>query len=77
MYVCVCNAVTERQIKRAYSEGACSMRALREQLGVAGCCGCCAPAAREVLRRCQAEDAERERACTTLLPVLPEAPTAG
>ncbi|MFN8835328.1 MAG: bacterioferritin-associated ferredoxin [Betaproteobacteria bacterium] len=56
MYVCLCNAVTERQIREAVDEGVRSMRALRQQLGVASCCGRCAPYARQVL--------EETRACT-------------
>ena len=52
MYVCVCNAVTDCQIRDAYCEGACSMRELRKRLGVAGCCGRCAQCARDVLNEC-------------------------
>ncbi len=55
MYVCICNAITDRQIIQAHKEGACSMRALRKKLGVADCCGRCAPAARDVLARCKAD----------------------
>lgn len=55
MYVCVCNAVTDCQIREAYCEGACSMRKLREKLGVAGCCGRCAPCAKDVLVKCRQE----------------------
>ncbi len=68
MYVCVCNAVTDCQIRDAYCEGVCSMRALRERLGVAGCCGRCAPSARDVLSRCR-QDHER----TASRPVLAQA----
>jgi bacterioferritin-associated ferredoxin len=50
MYVCVCNAVTERDIGCAVAEGCCSLRDLREQLGVGACCGRCTDHAREVLR---------------------------
>lgn len=50
MYVCVCNAVTERDIGSAVAEGCGSLRQLREQLGVGACCGRCAGCAREVLR---------------------------
>lgn len=57
MYVCVCNAVTDCQIREAYCEGACSMRKLREKLGVAGCCGRCAPCAKDVLVKCRQEAA--------------------
>lgn len=55
MYVCVCNAVTDCQIREAYCNGACSMRQLRSELGVGGCCGRCAKCARGVLRECQQE----------------------
>jgi bacterioferritin-associated ferredoxin len=61
MYVCVCNAVTDNQIRAAYCEGACSMRELRQRLGVDGCCGRCAPCARDVLMQCR-QEVERERA---------------
>ncbi len=50
MYVCVCNAVTERHIDQAVRDGATSLRELRERLGVAGCCGRCATCARDCLR---------------------------
>lgn len=50
MYVCLCKQVTDGDIRAAVeTEGASSMRDLRRQLGVATCCGCCAPCAREVL----------------------------
>ena len=50
MYVCVCNAVTERDIFSAVSEGCASLRQLREQLGVGACCGRCKGCARNVLQ---------------------------
>jgi bacterioferritin-associated ferredoxin len=50
MYVCLCNAVTDRQIRAAVVEGATSMRHLKRELGVASCCGQCAPCARGVLK---------------------------
>jgi bacterioferritin-associated ferredoxin len=49
MYVCVCNAVTDRQIRQAIDAGARSMRDLRQQLGVCSDCGKCGPCARELL----------------------------
>jgi len=55
MYVCVCNAVTERHIGRAVSEGAKTLRDLRNTLGVAGECGRCACCARDCLRSALAE----------------------
>lgn len=50
MYVCVCKAVTDRQIRQAVELGARSLADLKESLGVATGCGKCAPCAREVLR---------------------------
>ena len=42
MYVCVCKAVTDRQIREAVFDGARTLRDLRKQLGVASECGRCA-----------------------------------
>jgi bacterioferritin-associated ferredoxin len=49
MYVCVCKAVTDTQIKRAISEGVCSRRELFKCLGVGGDCGKCNPHVKELL----------------------------
>jgi len=50
MYICICNAVTEREIRETARLGARSLRDLREELGVAGKCGRCKAAAAEILR---------------------------
>jgi bacterioferritin-associated ferredoxin len=50
LYVCVCNAVTDSQIRDAICEGACSMRELRQKLGVASECGRCSQCALGILR---------------------------
>lgn len=50
MYVCVCHAVTERDIEGAVAGGCCSLRQLREQLGVGSTCGRCARCAREAMQ---------------------------
>jgi bacterioferritin-associated ferredoxin len=49
MFICVCNAITERQVKAAVADGATSLADLQGQLGVAACCGCCADTASEYL----------------------------
>ena len=41
MYVCLCNGITDTQIRDAVTDGACSMRDLRERLDVANQCGKC------------------------------------
>ncbi len=50
MYVCICHAVTDRDIRTCIEDGADSMRALRKQLCVGTQCGKCARHAREILR---------------------------
>jgi bacterioferritin-associated ferredoxin len=42
MYVCLCSGITDKQIRRAIADGAGSLQALRDQLGVASQCGGCA-----------------------------------
>lgn len=42
MYICLCSAVTDHQIRRAISEGANTLQALGDRLGVARQCGGCA-----------------------------------
>jgi bacterioferritin-associated ferredoxin len=49
MYICLCNAVTDRQIKETVAAGATSLTDLQSQLGVATCCGCCADLASSFL----------------------------
>lgn len=49
MYVCICNRVTDKDIKRAATEGATSVSDLRHMLGVSNQCGSCEQAAQDVL----------------------------
>ena len=41
MFVCICNAITDHQIKETVAAGASTLADLQSQLGVATCCGCC------------------------------------
>lgn len=52
MYVCICRAVTEHEIRDAIELGAHSMLALRHQLGVSTECGKCAAEVRRILKEC-------------------------
>ncbi|MEM9172960.1 MAG: (2Fe-2S)-binding protein [Pseudomonadota bacterium] len=54
MYVCICQAITEKQVAAAVNNGADTVEALRDQLGVASCCGTCAPTAEEVIAQTRA-----------------------
>ena len=49
MYVCVCNAVTDRAILKAIDAGAHSFESLVEELAVTTACGGCEASVREHL----------------------------
>jgi bacterioferritin-associated ferredoxin len=50
MYICVCKAVTEKQIFQAAQAGARHVKDLKKSLGVASECGRCAQCAKSCLR---------------------------
>ena len=58
MIVCVCNAVTESEIRACVEMGCTDLDAVREAVGVASCCGTCADCAREVIENCRARALE-------------------
>jgi len=51
MYVCICNAVTEKMIHSAVAQGAVNLDDLTRLTGCAGNCGSCADLAEQVLRQ--------------------------
>jgi bacterioferritin-associated ferredoxin len=51
MYVCICNAVTERTIEKLVADGCSSLAELQSRTGCADCCGTCHDYAVEVLDR--------------------------
>jgi len=51
MYVCICNAITDKQIRQAAESGVSSLWALQKELGVASNCGKCRETAAEILRQ--------------------------
>ena len=50
MYICVCQAVTDRQIREAAEGGARTLKDLRRDLGVTRDCGRCASCAHQCLK---------------------------
>ena len=50
MYVCVCRAVTERQIETAVRDGAHTLGDLRRELDITRDCGRCATCARQCIK---------------------------
>ena len=64
MYICLCNAVTEGQIRTRANQGACSLHDLERCLGIGTGCGRCRRAALELLD-------ETQKACdASNLPVI-------
>ncbi|WP_439107591.1 bacterioferritin-associated ferredoxin [Congregibacter sp.] len=55
MYVCICNGITEKQIRSAVAGGANSLQLLRDELGVASQCGSCTDHALSLLEDAPAQ----------------------
>ena len=49
MIVCVCNNISDREIRKAVDLGLTSMADLYKELGVGTCCGKCVSYARQVM----------------------------
>jgi len=49
MYICICNAITDRDIAKAAAEGARSEEDLARNLGVGLGCGRCTSCAKSIL----------------------------
>jgi bacterioferritin-associated ferredoxin len=50
LYICICNAITERQVRECARSGACSVDQLASELGVGAGCGRCIECATDLLR---------------------------
>jgi len=50
MYVCICNAITDTQIRRAAESGVRDLWQLQKELGVASNCGKCGETAASIIR---------------------------
>lgn len=48
MYICLCKAITDTQIREAVANGATRFGQVRQELGLASQCGKCGLLAREV-----------------------------
>ena len=57
MYVCICNAITDKEIRKAAKAGATNLWDLQAELGVASGCGSCKEHAMEILREDAASSA--------------------
>jgi bacterioferritin-associated ferredoxin len=57
LYICICNAVTEKAVRECARNGACSLEELSFELGVGSGCGRCRDCASELLRDLHADNA--------------------
>lgn len=53
MYICICNQVTETQLRDEIERGANTVRQLRESVGVTNQCGKCASCVKTCLKEHQ------------------------
>lgn len=58
MYVCICNAVTDTDIRNAVEGGVRNMRQLEQSTGCSSTCGCCRETATEILQQAVSESRE-------------------
>lgn len=56
MYVCVCNAVTDTDIRDAVDQGSHTMKDLQQKLEVGTCCGRCARCAKNCLNQALSQE---------------------
>jgi len=61
MYICICNAVTDTDIRNAVEDGVRNMRQLGKATGCSSTCGCCREAAVEILQQALTESREFHR----------------
>ena len=59
MYVCLCNGISDRQIREVVDRGAASLNEVQVHLPVANCCGHCEETARDYMEIGRASCRER------------------
>jgi bacterioferritin-associated ferredoxin len=69
MYICICQGVTESQIREAIHDGIEDLDALAAELGIGTRCGSCVCAAQSVLEEVHEELGERRSRPTLSLVV--------
>jgi bacterioferritin-associated ferredoxin len=55
VYICLCNAITEGQVRECVQGGTCSLEELASALGVGAGCGRCRECAEQVLAEARNE----------------------
>lgn len=49
MFICVCHAVTDHEVRRVVADGAHTLEGVAMALGVGTSCGCCRESARDLI----------------------------
>lgn len=62
MYICVCHAITDRQIREIVEQGATSLIEVQQRLPIASCCGRCESTACDVIEEQCAASSRRAAA---------------
>ena len=62
MYVCICQGVTDRQIREVVEHGACTLQDVQCKLPVGMCCGRCENTAQQIVNEYVAERAPQRAA---------------
>lgn len=70
MYICLCNAVTDQDIREAVNDGVCTFSELQDCLAVSTCCGKCTPYAQEVLQEALSQYVPRSDFQSAETPIL-------
>jgi bacterioferritin-associated ferredoxin len=55
MYVCLCNRVTDRQVRAQAAGGNCTLGSVHSALGISPKCGKCLPMIRDIVREHQGQ----------------------
>ena len=50
MYVCLCNRITDRQVRTQAAGGNCTLGSVHNSLGISPKCGKCLPMMRDIVR---------------------------
>ncbi|GMR16254.1 MAG: hypothetical protein BMS9Abin31_0573 [Gammaproteobacteria bacterium] len=60
MFVCICNQVTDKQIRQGVEDGIRSIESLSAELNVGTCCGKCKSCAKKILHEAIQENASTQ-----------------
>jgi len=69
MYVCVCKALTEKDVHSAVAEGCNSVKELKRRLGLGSECGRCASCAKGMLRSSETLNNTKHDGVSTISPL--------